>query len=252
MRRLDAARGEIMTRRCAAAAAVTLMAAFTGAAGAAPPIHNPGAPGESGRALTAEQSVAMSRTGHTDADVRFMQHMIVHHGQAVEMVALIEDRNASPAVRRMGDRIARSQATEIEAMTGWLSVRDEPEDDPHLGHSGHGPHGGHDSHSDPGGHDGRSRSHHDEPADPGDVPLMPGMLSPNQMAALDAAEGEQFDRLFLEGMIAHHQGAIDMVGGLAADPDAAHDPFLSDFLSAVVSDQSAEILRMRSLLSELQ
>lgn len=236
------------------AAAGILALTQAGAAAAAPPIHNPGAPGEQGRTLTAEQSVEMSRAGYTSADVRFMQHMIVHHGQAVEMVALIGDRNAGPAVRRMGDRIARSQAAEIEAMAGWLSVRGEPEEDPHLGHSGHGSHGGHGSHSGHSGHGGsedHSGAHADEPADPGDVPLMPGMLSPNQMAALEAAEGERFDRLFLEGMITHHQGAIDMVGALAADPDAAQDPFLSDFLSSVVSDQSAEILRMRSLLSEL-
>jgi uncharacterized protein (DUF305 family) len=80
---------------------------------------------------------------------------------------------------------------------------------------------------------------------------MPGMLTPNQMAALEAASGAEFDRLFLEGMIVHHEGALDMVEDLLAEPDAAEDPILSDFLSSVVVDQTSEILRMQSLLSEL-
>ncbi len=80
---------------------------------------------------------------------------------------------------------------------------------------------------------------------------MHGMLSPNQMIALENARGAEFDRLFLEGMIIHHQGALDMVDDLIARPGSAEDPQLSDFLSHVVSDQSAEILRMQSLLSEI-
>lgn len=80
---------------------------------------------------------------------------------------------------------------------------------------------------------------------------MPGMLSPAQMRALAAAEGPEFDRLFLEGMIQHHQGALDMVDELLSYPDSGNDPMLSDFASSVVADQSAEILRMQSLLSEL-
>lgn len=80
---------------------------------------------------------------------------------------------------------------------------------------------------------------------------MPGMLSPAQMQALAAASGPAFDRLFLQGMIRHHQGALDMVETLLAAPDAARDPLLSDFATAVVADQSAEILRMQTVLSGL-
>ena len=80
---------------------------------------------------------------------------------------------------------------------------------------------------------------------------MPGMLSPAQMARLAAAEGVEFDHLFLEGMIQHHQGALDMVEELLALPDSAEDTLLSDFVTSVVADQSSEILRMRSLLAEL-
>lgn len=84
-----------------------------------------------------------------------------------------------------------------------------------------------------------------------DTPIMPGMLSPAQMQTLASANGTEFDRLFLQGMIQHHQGALDMVDDLLAQPDAAQDPMLSDFASSVVADQSAEILRMQSLLSDL-
>jgi uncharacterized protein (DUF305 family) len=210
------------------------------AAFAGPPIFQPGAPGQPSRTITAEESVEMSRSRFTEGDVRFMQHMIVHHAQAVDMVALMDGRGEDASVRRLGERIARSQAAEMDLMRAWLVQRGQPVEDAHL-HHGHGGHGHH-------GHHGH-RSGHD--ADPGDVALMPGMLTPNQMAALEAASGAEFDRLFLEGMIVHHEGALDMVEDLLAEPDAAEDPILSDFLSSVVVDQTSEILRMQSLLSEL-
>lgn len=195
-----------------------------------PPIFNPGAPGAPSRVISAAEAVELSRTGFVEADVRFMQHMIVHHAQAVEMVALMETRAASPTVRRLGERIARSQEAEMALMREWLSERGQPvaAADPHAGHAGH--------------MDGTT---------PSDTPLMPGMLSPARMAALAAASGPAFDRLFLEGMIQHHQGALDMVEALQDDPEAAEDPTLSDFANSVVADQSAEILRMQSILSEL-
>jgi uncharacterized protein (DUF305 family) len=197
--------------------------------GQTPPIFNPGAPGASSRVISAAESVELSRTGFVEADVRFMQHMIVHHAQAVEMVRLMETRASSPTVRRLGERIAQSQAAEMELMREWLEGRGpQAAADPHAGHAGHA--------------GGSAAS---------DVPVMPGMLSPARMAALAAATGPAFDRLFLEGMIQHHQGALDMVDALLADPDAAEDPMLSDFTSSVTADQSAEILRMQGILSEL-
>lgn len=261
-------------------------AASVSAASEATPIFQPGAPGQPSREIAADEALALSRSTFVEADVVFMQHMIVHHAQAVEMVALLETRGAHDGVRRLGERIASNQATEMDMMRTWLEQRGQAPDDPNLSHGHHhGAHAGHGDHTDHAahhGHDGHSARHGDhsdhaghgshaahgadggagehahhghhtpEPAahDPGDIPVMPGMLSPNQMAALAAADGAEFDRLFLEGMIVHHQGALDMVDDLIARPGSAQDPQLSDFLSHVVSDQSAEILRMQSLLSE--
>jgi uncharacterized protein (DUF305 family) len=195
-----------------------------------PPIFNPGAPGEAARVISPAEAVALSRTGFVEADVRFMQHMIVHHAQAVEMVELLRTRAASPTVRRLGERIAQSQAAEMALMREWLAGRGlaEATADPHAGHPAHAA--------------GTPLPH---------TVLMPGMLSPDQMTALARATGSEFDRLFLQGMIQHHQGALDMVEALLDDPDAGEDPMLSDFASSVTADQSAEILRMQSILSEL-
>ncbi len=222
----------------------------------AAPIVNPGAPGAATRQITASQAVDLSRTTHTAEDVRFMQHMIVHHAQAVEMVALLETRASSPAVRNMGRRIALSQEAEIDLMRNWLLSRGLPLEptDLHAGHTmtpapASGAHDAHAGHMDHGaGHDAHGTAA--TPTDPDEIPLMPGMLSPAQMRRLAAAEGPEFDRLFLQGMIQHHQGALDMVDELLALPDSGNDPMLSDFLSSVVADQSAEIRRMQSLRSD--
>ncbi|WP_167765214.1 MULTISPECIES: DUF305 domain-containing protein [unclassified Brevundimonas] len=215
------------------------------AAQQSPPIYNPGAPGAPARAISASEAQRMMRTRVTAEDVRFMQHMIVHHAQAVEMVELLKTRGADPAVRRLGERIALSQEAEMELMRDWLTSQNQPIEAHDL-HGGHGGHAGHDAHAHHGAHAGHAMT------DPMDMPLMPGMLSPRQMAALAAAEGAGFDRLFLEGMIQHHQGALDMVDELMAHPDSAEEPMLSGFAASVTADQSAEILRMQSLLSELQ
>ena len=198
-----------------------------------PPIFQPGAPGAAARVITADEAVALGRTTFIAADAAFMQHMIVHHAQAVEMVELLATRGSHPTVRRLGQRIAMSQAAEMTLMRGWLAERGQPLEMAGM-HAGmdHSAHAGH-------------------AMAPSDTPLMPGMLSPARMAALASAEGPAFDRLFLEGMIRHHQGALDMVDTLMAVPDAAQDTLLSDFTTSVVSDQSAEILRMQSLLSDL-
>lgn len=211
--------------------ALGLIAALLHATAApqSPPIFQPGAPGQPTRTLSAGEAVALSRTGFTADDARFMQHMLVHHAQAVEMVELLRAHGADPTVRLLGERIAQGQAAEMALMRDWLESRGQPTAAPDL-HAHHG-------------------SGHDPAA--ADTPLMPGMLSPARMQALAAARGPAFDRLFLEGMIQHHQGALDMVDGLLAISGAGEEPMLSDFLSSVVADQSAEILRMLSLLSDL-
>lgn len=215
--------------------AITAAAAL-GTAVSGPPILQPGAPGEPSREISAERSRALSQTRHTAADTRFMQHMIVHHQQAVDMVALIEGRTDNPAIIAMGGRISRSQDDEITMMRSWLERRGEaPEaDDLHRHHE----HGGHEHHQHASG-------------DPDDIPLMTGMLSVNQMRALAAAEGTAFDRLFLEGMIHHHEGALLMVDELMEQPGAGEDIIMSDFTGHIVADQTAEILRMQNLLEDL-
>lgn len=207
---------------------------------ASPPIFQPGAPGSPSRIITAEEAVDLGRSTWTDDDVRFMQHMIVHHAQAVEMVALLEVQGSSPVIQALGRRIAMGQASEIALMQEWLRSRGQPLEAAGMG----GGMGGHDAHA---GHAGHMQSM----AASDDQPVMPGMLSPRQMRELAAAKGPEFDRLFLQGMIQHHQGALDMVEALLSQPDSANDPSLSDFTTSVVADQSAEILRMQSLLSEL-
>ena len=222
----------------AGAAAALWLAGLAGIAASpqTPPIFNPGAPGAPSRVISATEAVELGRTSFTGDDVAFMQHMIVHHGQAVEMVELLRTRGVHPTVGRLGQRIALGQEAEIALMRGWLTDRGQPLEMPGMG-------GGH------AGMDHPAHAGHAMPAS--DMPIMAGMLSPAQMQALAAASGPAFDRLFLEGMIRHHQGALDMVDALLANPDAAEDTMLSDFTNSVVADQSAEILRMQSLLSEL-
>lgn len=195
----------------------------------APLIYQPGAPGAASRVITADQAVALSRTSYTRDDVGFMQHMIVHHAQAVQMVDLLRAQGADATVQRLGQRIALSQEAEMALMRDWLTARGQP--------------------LEMAGMAGMDHAGHTMPAS--NTPMMAGMLSPAQIQTLAAARGPAFDKLFLEGMIRHHQGALDMVEALLAKPNAAQDTMLSDFATSVVADQSAEILRMQSLLSNL-
>src|SRR5688572_24840994 len=133
------------------------------------PIVQPGAPGEPGRVITAQEAAAVPRVQHTAADVRFMHGMIAHHTQAVEMTALRADRSTSEDLRLMALRIELSQVDEIQAMQEWLKRRGEPLPDPHAHHGDH-------------------------------AALMPGMLTAEEMSRLARAKGAEFDRLFLELM----------------------------------------------------
>tara|TARA_R110002012_G_scaffold306876_2_gene511974 strand:+ start:92952 stop:93632 length:681 start_codon:yes stop_codon:yes gene_type:complete len=199
---------------------------------ASPPIFQPGAPGTAARVITPAEAVALSRSTFIPADAAFMQHMIVHHAQAVEMVDLLQAHGADPRVQLLGRRIALSQAAEMALMRDWLTTRDQSTEMPAMPGMDHSAHAG-------------------MTMPPSDTPIMPGMLSPAQMQTLAAARGPAFDRLFLQGMIQHHQGALGMVDELLAVPGAAEDPLLSDFTNSVVADQSTEILRMQSILSDL-
>lgn len=184
----------------------------------AAPIIQPGAPGQPSTVIDAARATDLSKVGFTPADVEFMQGMIGHHAQAVEMVDLLKTRTTRPEMKALGQRIELSQIDEIGMMQQWLTSRGQLAPEQHA--------------------------HHGEHA------MMPGMLMPDQMKALAAAQGPTFDRLFLEGMIAHHQGAITMVEDLMKKPGAAQASDVYGFVSDVVADQGAEIARMRGLLQE--
>jgi uncharacterized protein (DUF305 family) len=163
----------------------------------------------------------MSRVGHTEADVRFMQGMISHHAQAVEMSDLVDNHTSSEAMRKLAQRIQVSQADEIKMMERWLSTR--------------------------GAEVPAAHAHHAMGAT-----SMPGMLTAEEMARLSAAKGRDFDRLFLEGMIKHHEGALVMVKDLFATRGAGQDSDIFAFASDVDADQRMEIDRMRGMLKEYQ
>lgn len=196
-----------------------------------PPIVQPGAPGAPGRVLTAGEAQRLEQPRPSDADVRFMQAMIAHHAQAVEMTELLTTRTRSQAMRDLGERISVSQADEIAMMRDWLQRSGAPLRSPEGLRSVEAAADAH--------------AHH------AGVP-MAGMLSADEMARLAAASGPAFDRLFLEFMIRHHQGALAMVKALFASPGAGQDPEIYAFASDVDADQRMEIARMAALLKELQ
>ena len=199
-------------------------------------IVQPGAPGQSNKTLTPETANAAPRKP-SEADIQFMQGMIMHHSQAVEMTDLLRTRSQDKEVQALGKRISISQTDEMAYMKQWLTDRGLPL-------SGHGS-------MDMAGMDMAGMDHMDH-MDMGSMPMMPGMLTPAQMKALAAATGPAFDHLFLTGMIQHHTGALTMVKDLFASPGAGQDPQLFDFASDVDNTQQAEIDIMRHMLKEKQ
>lgn len=198
----------------------------------APVVVQPGAPGQPTRKLPA--STRPTLPPRSPADVQFMQHMIVHHAQAVEMTALIDSHTENKELRSLGARISRSQADEIKFMKRWLTARGESTSMPMHNMPGHNM----------SGHDMRAMdmSNHEM--------LMPGMLSAEQMAALRKAKGAEFDRLFLTGMIQHHNGALVMVKELFDTAGAGQDAELFNFVTDVDTGQRAEIKIMQTMLGE--
>jgi uncharacterized protein (DUF305 family) len=206
-----------MTRsNCFALLAALLMIPAVAAADS--PIIQPGAPGAPARELTADEAIAIADTSYSPADARFMQDMIPHHHQALEMAALVADRTNRQELIDVAGRINTSQDDEIEFMQRWLRERGERVPEPTA-------------------HDAMHTSH-----------KMAGMATPEQMAKLAAVKGTDFDRLFLQLMITHHEGAVTMVEELLEQPGAAYDPVLFEFVNDVTNSQSAEIERMNALL----
>ena len=189
---------------------------------AAPSVIQPGAPGKPSKAVPAD-SAPVKLAEPTKADVDFMQGMIMHHGQAVEMTKLVAAKSHNPEILELGKKIDISQTDEMGFMKRWLQDRGKPisemEDMPGMDMSSM-------------------------------MPAMPGMLTKAQMDALRKAEGPQFDHLFLTGMMQHHNGALIMVKELFATPGAAQDAWLFDFTSDVDNTQQAEIDIMRHMLAK--
>ena len=193
---------------------------------APPVVVQPGAPGQPTRTLPA--STRATLPPRSPKDVGFMQGMIMHHAQAVEMTAMIESRTENKDLRLLGARISHSQSDEINFMTRWLEARGEPAsmemadmDMPGMNMSGH-------QHK----------------------MLMPGMLTARQMDALKKSTGAEFDKLFLTGMIQHHNGALVMVKDLFDTAGAGQDAELFNFTTDVDSGQRAEIRIMQTMLGK--
>ena len=186
-----------------------------------PVVVQPGAPGQPSKTLPASTRAILPP--RSPADVEFMQGMIMHHSQAVEMTALISSHTENKDLRSLGARISSSQSDEIRFMKRWLAARGEsvsmsmsgmPEMDGHA------------------------------------MPLMPGMLSPQQMEALRKSTGAEFDRLFLIGMVQHHDGALTMVKDLFNTAGAGQDAEIFDFATDADNTQRAEIKIMQAMLQK--
>jgi uncharacterized protein (DUF305 family) len=189
--------------------------------GNAPPVIQPAAPGQDSRVVSKPDVARMGAPRFTEADVKFMQGMIHHHAQALDMVELLRTRTNSEDMKKLAERIRLSQEDEIKMMREWLAARGAEVPGEHAHHM------------------------------PG-APLMPGMLTPEEMNRLATATGVEFDRLFLEYMITHHAGALVMVKDLFATPGAAQEGEIFAFASDVDADQLIEIRRMESMLKELK
>jgi uncharacterized protein (DUF305 family) len=196
-----------------------------------PVVVQPGAPGKPSKTLPPSTKAALLPL--SQADVEFMQGMIMHHAQAVEMTALIDSHSENKDLRSLGARISHSQSDEIRFMQRWLTVRGEPVSmssqkmsdmnmDQHMNHD-------------------MNMSHES-------MHLMPGMLTTEQVEALRKARGADFDRLFLTGMIQHHNGALTMVKDLFDTAGAGQDAELFNFATDVDTGQRAEIRIMQEML----
>lgn len=188
----------------------------------------PGAPGQPTKTLPPSTKAKLPPLAR--ADVEFMQGMIMHHAQAIEMTELIPTHTENKELRSLGARISRSQDDEIRFMKRWLAVRGEslsmpmPESMPGMSHT--------------------DASHHAIDS----MPLMPGMLTEEQMKALRKATGAEFDRLFLKGMVQHHNGALTMVKDLFGSAGAGQDAEIFGFATDVDTGQRAEIRIMQVML----
>jgi len=186
----------------------------------APVVVTMGRPGEASTSAPMSSAAKGVTLPYAPGDVAFISGMITHHAQAIEMVNLLKSRTDSESMRMMALRIEVSQNDEIAWMRRWLEERKQPLPAEHAHHM-------------PGG-------------------MMPGMLTDAEMTKLAAAKGPEFDRLFLEGMIKHHMGALIMVEELFNAPGSAQQADMFDFASHVDADQRMEISRMTQMLKDMK
>jgi uncharacterized protein (DUF305 family) len=187
----------------------------------APPVVQLGPPGETGTPLSEDEIAELEETSYTEADVAFVQNMIPHHAQALVMTDLVADRTGRDDLPLLAERMDVSQRDEIALMERWLEERGEEVPDASAGH------------------------HH------GEGELMPGMLTDDDLARLEAASGRDFDELFLLYMIRHHEGAVMMVAELLSSDDGGQESDVFRLAQHIDSDQNVEIARMKSLLAEI-
>jgi uncharacterized protein (DUF305 family) len=180
------------------------------------PVVQLGAPGETSRVLTSDEIADLSVPGYTDADVAFVHGMIAHHEQALEMTAMVEDRAARDDLPLLAERIDVSQHDEIAQLDAWLEQHGESDSDD---------------------------------VEHGD--LMPGMLNDDELAQLEATSGRRFDRLFLQYMIRHHEGAVTMVEQLLTGGQGGQESQVFQLAQHMEMDQQVEIARMKQVLTEL-
>ena len=183
------------------------------------PIIQPGAPGENSKVLDPSIASNIARASYVDADVNFLKGMVIHHQQALFMSRLAKKRTNNKTIIDLANRIDVSQEDEINFMESWLKSREEIM--PKMPHD-------HSAHME-----------------------MAGMATPLQLKSLENSESTDFDRLFLQLMIAHHDGALEMVEELKKYPGSANDPLLSEFVSDLVNDQGVEIERMNTIAVNL-
>ena len=192
-----------------------------------PQIIQPGAPGKPSKVLDAKEATNIANTSYIKADVDFLQGMIVHHEQAIFMSEMADERTNNKSILDLAKRIDASQKDEINFMESWLNDRNEfngTQIDKHNNHDGH-----------------KLHKH----------VSMVGMASPKQLKDLSTSDSTNFDRLFLQLMINHHDGALEMVEELKKYPGNTYDPILNEFVSDLINDQGVEIERMNNLLTDL-
>ena len=208
-----------------------LLFSYTKIIGNDAPIILPGAPGEESKNLNAEDATNIANTSYIDADVKFLQGMIVHHEQAILMSSMASKRTNNPTIVNLANRIDASQEDEISFMESWLKDRDESVPEAKSDHMVKD----------------NDKAHHNM-----HMHLdMVGMASPEQLKELGDSNSTDFDRLFLQLMIAHHDGALEMVKDLKKFSGATYDPILNEFVSDLVNDQGVEIERMNTIAVDL-